>query len=317
MYDDALSSGLSAALGEEKTKDIFSLALGNLPPKGEAEIVLKLCGEMPIDKESGVARFSLPTVLKPRYTPAGSTDPLAAIGGEGGQVEKGSAPAVSSFNIVVDRAEGVSSITSPTHDITTSQREHGCTEVSLSKGDPPGKDLVILVKYKDPNTPRASVEKEKEEKGNELMSNPAVMLEFFPKFASLQAACEFLFVIDRSGSMQGAYINSARETLVLFLKSIPPGCYFNIIGFGSSYEHLFPSSAPYNQTNLDKGMKHAQNLSADLGGTELLRPLQYAFEQKSIAGLPRQIFVLTDGSVSNTDNCINLTRKNVHTARYV
>ncbi len=314
MYDDALSSGLSAALGEEKTKDIFSLALGNLPPKGEAEIVLKLCGEMPVDKESEAARFSLPTVLKPRYTPEGSTDPLAAIGGEGSQVVKGSAPAVSSFNIIVDRADGVSSITSPTHDISTSPKD-GCTDVSLTKEGTLDKDLVILVQYKEPHTPRALVEKGKEEKGNELMSNPAVMLEFFPKFTSPQAACEFLFVVDRSGSMQGAYINSAKETLVLFLKSIPPGCYFNIIGFGSSFEHLFPISVPYNQTNLDKAMKHAQSLSANLGGTELLRPLQYAFEQKTIPGLPRQVFVLTDGSVSNTSNCINLTKKNVHTAR--
>ena len=315
MYDDALSSGLTAALGEEKTKDIFSLALGNLPPKGEADIVLKLCGEMPLDKETEAARFSLPTVLKPRYTPVGSTDPLAAIGGEGGQVEKGSAPAMSSFGIVVDGADEVSSITSPTHGIDTALNDKGGSDVTLSDKGPLVKDLVILVQYKNPHVPRAIVEKGVEKKGSQLMSDQAVMLEFFPKFTSFQAACEFLFVVDRSGSMQGAYINSAKETLVLFLKSIPPGCYFNIIGFGSRYEHLFPSSIPYNQSNLDKAMKHANKLSADLGGTELLRPLEYVFDQKPVSGLPRQVFVLTDGSVSNTDACIRLTKKNVHVAR--
>ena len=40
MYDDALASGLTAALGEEKSGDIFSLALGNLPPRWEWPVVL-------------------------------------------------------------------------------------------------------------------------------------------------------------------------------------------------------------------------------------------------------------------------------------
>ena len=316
MYDDALSSGLTAALGEEKSGDIFSLALGNLPPKGEAELILKLVGELPLDTESEAVRFSLPTVLKPRYTPAGSSDPLAQIGGEASQVEKSSAPAVSSFSLNVAESDDVTSVTSPTHGINTVIKD-GSVEVTLTDLGPLDKDVVVLVHYKDPHTPRATVEEGRMEGGNELMSNPAVMLDFFPKFSSLQAACEFVFIVDRSRSMSGTYINSAKDTLILFLKSIPPGCYFNIIGFGSRYEHLFPKSVPYNQTNLDKAMGHAQGLRADLGGTELLSPLEFVFGQELLPGLPRQIFVLTDGSVSNTQACINVTKKNAHVARYV
>ena len=36
--------------------------------------------------------------------------------------------------------------------------------------------------------------------------------------------------------MNGSFIRSASEMLVLFLKSIPPRCSFNIIGFGSGYK---------------------------------------------------------------------------------
>uniref|UniRef100_A0A1X7TQ34 VIT domain-containing protein n=1 Tax=Amphimedon queenslandica TaxID=400682 RepID=A0A1X7TQ34_AMPQE len=81
-YDDAIASGMTAAIGEEKTQDIFSLSLGNLPPKGEAVLILKLVEELPLEGES--VRFSLPSVLKPRYTPSGSTDPLAPIPATGG-----------------------------------------------------------------------------------------------------------------------------------------------------------------------------------------------------------------------------------------
>ena len=50
MYDDALASrGLTAALGEEKSGDIFSLALGNLPPQADAELQLKMVSELPLE----------------------------------------------------------------------------------------------------------------------------------------------------------------------------------------------------------------------------------------------------------------------------
>ena len=31
-----------------------------------------------------------------------------------------------------------------------------------------------------------------------------------------------------------------QDTLLLLLKSLPMGCYFNIYGFGSNYESFFP-----------------------------------------------------------------------------
>ena len=115
--------------------------------------------------------------------------------------------------------------------------------------------------------------------------------------------------------MRGSYIKSARETLMLFLKSISEGSYFNIVGFGSSYELLFPQSVAYSQESLDKAVSHTQSVDADLGGTELLPPLQHIFGMKTLSGRPRQIFVLTDGSVSNTQACIQAVKKNIHSSR--
>lgn len=317
-YDDALASGFAAALGEEKSCDIFSISLGNLPPKSEAELHLKLVGELPIDAEGGV-RFALPSVLKPRYTPTGSTDPLDKVGGGAdiGQVQQASVPAVFNFKLHVLGADSVSQVTSPTHTIT-SATDSNSIHVSLGAGGPLDKDLVILVEFKEPHTPKAIPEAgDSKFSEDAFLGRPAVMLTFFPEFTSTRAACEFIFVVDRSGSMGGAYIKSARETLILFLKSIPPGCYFNIVGFGSRYQSLFPKSVPYNQENLDTAMTHTETMEADLGGTELLGPLQHIFKQPLLSGLPRQVFVLTDGSVSNTHACVQEVKNNVKFARYV
>ena len=314
MYDDALASGFSAALGLKKTGDIFSITLGNLLPKETAEVGLRLAGELPVDAEGGV-RFSLPTVLKPRYTPAGSTDPLAPVGSgsEGGQTTSASSPSVFSFSLEVGDEEGVAGVESPTHSISCERRE-GKVQVSLGDGGPLEEDLVIQVHYKEPHQPKAICERGVGEEG--VMGSPVVMLNFFPKFETTQAACEFIFLIDRSGSMHGSFIESARDTLTLFLKSLSPGCYFNILGFGSRFEHLFPQSVPYNQENLDTAVAHSESVEADLGGTELLSPLQHIFKQKVLPGLPRQVFVLTDGAVSNTAACIDEVKKNAKQARY-
>ncbi len=59
------------------------------------------------------------------------------------------------------------------------------------------------------------------------------------------AANEFIFILDRSGSMEGARIEQAKLALLIFLKSLPPGSYFNVVSFGSSYSQLFEQSQPY------------------------------------------------------------------------
>ena len=318
-YDDAIASGQSAALGEEKSGDVFSISLGNLPPQKEAEIQLQLVGELPIDAE-GRVRFSLPSTLKPRYTPTGSSDPLAPVPcGEGEQVEHAKVSGVYGFQLKVVDAGDIAEVTSPTYTLSVASDDSGeQLLVSLSEEKPLNKDMVILIKHKDPHTPKALVEGGVEAPGREntFMFSPAAMIMFFPEFADVEAACEFIFLVDRSGSMSGSYIRSASETLVLFLKSLPEGSFFNIIGFGSSYKKLFSNSVAYSQETLDKATAHAQKMQADLGGTELLTPLEHIFTSlKTLSGLPRQIFVLTDGSVSNTNACIQKVKQNIHNAR--
>ena len=104
--------------------------------------------------------------------------------------------------------------------------------------------VTILIGYKDPHELMAIVEVPIEGSKTREMKNSAVMLYF----SSIGAACEFIFVVDHSGSMDGPYIKSTAETLILFLKIIPEGCCFNIISFVSrhTYESFFPTLQPRN-----------------------------------------------------------------------
>lgn len=126
---------------------------------------------------------------------------------------------------------------------------------------------------------------------------------------------EFIFLIDCSGSMGGSSIQAASDTLITCIKSLPLGSYFNVIAFGSNFKHLFHTSSEYTKWSVDKAIQFASSLQASLGGTELLEPLRWIFKQERHGSLAKQIFIVTDGGVNNTQHLLNTVRKNKHQAR--
>ncbi|KPP75063.1 hypothetical protein Z043_105722 [Scleropages formosus] len=79
----------------------------------------------------------------------------------------------------------------------------------------------------------------------DILHNPVAMLNFCPDLKAMTSDLrkvqgEFVFLIDRSGSMSG-------DAMVVVLKSLVPACLFNIIGFGSTFKTLFPTSQSYGE----------------------------------------------------------------------
>ncbi|CAF4615250.1 unnamed protein product, partial [Rotaria magnacalcarata] len=65
-------------------------------------------------------------------------------------------------------------------------------------------------------------------------------------------------------------ISYVREAMVVFLRSLPIDCHFNIIRFGSNYESLFEESTViYNEENVKKAEQLIEKMEANMGGTEL------------------------------------------------
>ncbi|XP_059187475.1 von Willebrand factor A domain-containing protein 5A-like isoform X2 [Centropristis striata] len=314
-YDDALSSGRQAFLLEEsdQSPDIFSMSVGSLPPGESASIRLEYVTELAVQADEGL-RFCLPAVLNPRYQPRGS---------EGNPVQVTSVPASLvpyslSFSARVSSARPVSKVESscPLDPLQYLNTEQTQATVKLSAGHKFDRDVELLIYYKDAHQPTAVVEAgQASAKPGTLMGDPVVMLSLYPEFpqavmSSVASCGEFVFLLDRSGSMQGERMKSARDTLLLLLKSLPMGCYFNIISFGSRYEHIFPKSVEYSQQTMEEALKKVEEMEANLGGTEILRPLEHIYSQSCIPNQPRQLFVFTDGEVGNTKEVINQVKKN-------
>lgn len=56
-------------------------------------------------------------------------------------------------------------------------------------------------------------------------------------------------------------------------------------------------------------------MSADMGGTEIYHPLESLLKEKVIEGYPRNVFLLTDGGVSNTEGIIAMVGKSTKYSR--
>lgn len=107
----------------------------------------------------------------------------------------------------------------------------------------------------------------------------------------------------------------AKESLVDILKQLPEESYFNIISFGSNFQPMYPTSKKATGDVKEKTIIKIKEMSADMGGTEIFDPLSFVFESMELMeGFSRNIFLITDGGVSNTDQVIKLIAKNSNNA---
>uniref|UniRef100_A0A8C3F5T3 VWFA domain-containing protein n=1 Tax=Chrysemys picta bellii TaxID=8478 RepID=A0A8C3F5T3_CHRPI len=304
LYRDALAGGQS------------SCSLGNLPPGEEAALTLRYVCELPLEPD-GATRYLLPAMLRPRYTqiPQNQCGSLQVP-----QRFLWELPYTLSLSITLQLPHGIDRVLSNCSLTPLSYRAGNQTtaQVSLAQAPPWDRDMELLVHYAEPHKPSAVLEAGLPEvEPGSLMGDPAVMVTLLPSLLEAlpgqSLAGEFIFLLDRSGSMacpmdgldySAQRIDSAKETLVLLLKSLPLGCYFNIYGFGSWFESFYPQSVGYTQQTMAESLQRVQQLQADLGGTEILAPLQAIYRSPCLDGHPRQLFVFTDGEVRNAQDVI-------------
>ncbi|XP_029812836.1 von Willebrand factor A domain-containing protein 5A isoform X2 [Suricata suricatta] len=323
LYESAISHRRQAFLLEEDmcSRDVFCCNVGNLQPGSKVALTLKYVQELPLEVD-GALRYVLPAVLNPRYCSSGS--PVdSCLNMKTPIVPLDELPYAFSVTATVSSQHGIDRIQSncplrPTEYIGDKKTS---AQISLADGHKFDRDVELLIYYSEVHTPSVAVELGNPENNPDgLMKDPSAMVCFYPNIpeAEPSAICgEFVFLMDCSGSMHCPIskqdksqlrIEAAKETLILLLKSLPINCYFNIYRFGSSFEAFFPNSVKYSQDTMEEALKRVKLMRADLGGTEILTPLQIIYREPSIPGHPLQLFVFTDGEVTDTFSIIKEVR---------
>ena len=119
----------------------------------------------------------------------------------------------------------------------------------------------------------------------------------------------FIFLIEQSE----APINMASKVLRLFLQSLPAKSYYQIIGFGSSYQKYDETPKECTQENIIKSLEIIDNLRADLGRTDIYAPLNHIYSSHELYDkikLPKNIFLLTKERIQDKKETLDLIYKN-------
>ncbi|PAA85400.1 hypothetical protein BOX15_Mlig020897g2, partial [Macrostomum lignano] len=303
-YRAAVDAGYSAALASEVdgSADLMECYLGNVAAKAKVKIEMSSVVELEtpsIDKVS----LTIPRVLVPRYEPEESRlDKFASSGPS----QTAAQPWLSGLKLR-GKVNGLPNL----RNVKCNQGQlKWLSERSEFEVEQLGSDCDIeLVAEFEPPVSGAVMTRETGSAGSEsafLRQEIAQFTAFLDESQARDSAQkEFIIVVDRSGSMSGRNIRSAQEALLLFLKSLPSGCKFNVVSFGSSFTQLFSSSQNYSQQSLAEAVRLQEAMRADMGGTEILPALRWSFDNRDPT-CQLMLFLLTDGEVSNTDQVKDL-----------
>jgi Ca-activated chloride channel family protein len=325
-YVRAKREGRKASLVEQERPNIFTTSVTNLGPGETVEIAITYQDDVPYDQ----GRFSLrfPMVVGPRYIPGGEganqidesgwttaprgvTDadrispPIAAPG-------DGVTHPVS-INVRLDTGFRLEAIRSPSHPVDVEARPRRIYEIGLQTGAAPAdSDFILEWTPVVGDRPTAALFHENWEGEDYAL---VMVMPPSPKLAErARLSRETIFVIDTSGSMDGASIIQARNALDLAVSRLRPEDSFNIIRFDSTFSKLYPESRQAHAQSIDEARQWVSQLRAR-GGTEMQAALGAALTQDAERSAVRQVIFITDGAVGNEASLFQTIRDRLGRSR--
>jgi Ca-activated chloride channel family protein len=314
-YERALDQGKRAGLLEKERDDVFTIQVGNLPPGEEVEVLLQYSESLPF-LDSGTTELRIPLVVAPRYIP-GNPLPRGEVG-DGVEndtdlvpdasriapprLAHGSNPGISlSIGVdILNLTTGVADLCCSQHAVQT-QSKNGVFHVSLSQEDELlNRDFVLRWRTASEKIQSTLLVHQEEDGGTVGMLSVVP-----PKQKFSQTPRDVVFLLDRSGSMEGVKMVSAARACTALLGSLNPADRFCIVAFDNDVE-WFPGEKAFvfaDETGREKGQKYLRAIQAR-GGTEMFNAftnaLQVVQERKHSEEKRVSIFVLiTDGQVGD------------------
>ncbi|GAA3208892.1 VIT domain-containing protein [Nonomuraea helvata] len=314
-YDQALREGRRAAIAEEDRPDVFTIRVGNILP-GE-RVSVRLTMSQPLPYEDGAAMFRFPLVVAPRYIPGSPIDGPPA--GDGAAPDTDAVPDASrisppvllpgfpdpvrlSLRATVDAAGlELRELASSLHVV----EEEGHT-VRLRPGERLDRDFILRLSFD------ASTSLQLDGRGTFALTVVP------PPLQSTRTPRDLVLVLDRSGSMGGWKMVTARRAAARIVDTLTEQDRFAVLTFDSVVEEAFEGLVEASDRNRYRAVEHLARVDAR-GGTELLEPLRRAIALLGARGERERVVVLvTDGQVGNEDQILEqvggaLSAMRVHT----
>ncbi|HXU70788.1 MAG TPA: VIT and VWA domain-containing protein [Polyangia bacterium] len=298
-YEKAKAEGHTAALTEQERPNLFTQSVANIPPGESVEVVIRYVHEVKFD--DGRYQFHFPTTIGPRYNPThGMTDaarvspPVVAPG----------VRSAHDIDIVVTLgpSDAFTDVAAKSHRImTAADPELGKRIVTLGDGDHvPNKDFILSWRPAG-KEPEARVLTARDHGDDYLMMFVQPPADVAPEMVRPK---EMVFLIDRSGSMWGEPLDTAKAVIVKALEKMGPEDTFQLIAFDSTTESMSPTSLPNTRDNIAAAERWIANLRGG-GGTEMLAGIRAALDQSYDPKRLRMVVFCTDGFIGNEKEIID------------
>ncbi|KAG1730069.1 hypothetical protein EDB19DRAFT_1741522 [Suillus lakei] len=294
-FQSALDAGKTAGLVEWVTDDIFTISIGSIPAREKVTARLTFVMDLLDEGRRDQVRLQLPMAIAERY----GEPPVAML-----DASAANEKTLVKIAVDVQTSEKIQEIRSPTHPTITYKRYKSRTgrkserrmSVTWSSTTFLDTDFVLTVHALGLDKPRCFAEVDPR-------GTIAMQLSFVPKFKMPPLdSQEYIFVVDRSGSMSGAPMETAKRTLEMLLHLLPDSqTTFNIFSFGSEVDGLWGKSASFDQSGMRHAISSIRGMEANYGGTEIARALQFALASRN-RDRPTAMFVLTDGDIHSSAN---------------
>jgi Ca-activated chloride channel family protein len=269
IYDDIVRQMRDPALLEYIDRGAFRVSIYPIQARGEKRIQLEYSEVLKYD--SGLCKYVYPL-----------------------NTEKFSAKPIPSVTVSVDIKSGkpIKSVYSPSHEVDIRRQSDNAVKLSYEVSNvKPDKDFVMYYTVSDKEFGLNLISyKESDEDG-------FFMLLIAPKYETTSEDViekDVIFVLDKSGSMQGEKIDQAKNALKFCVKSLKDKDRFGIIVFSTDVDELDNALLTATKANIDKAERFIDKLEAT-GGTDINDALLLAIKKQPDPNRPKIIVFLTDG----------------------
>ena len=290
VYEAAKNAGHAAALLDQERPNIFTQSVANIMPGSTVQIIISYV--QTLKSESSDFEFVFPMVVGPRYLgnasdPEKISPPITPKGTRTGtNIE---------LTVNIDAGAKIQEFKSVLHEVKTSRSGENRLRVSLKRADEiPNRDFIL----------RYSVATEGVKDG--FIAHMGDKGGFFTLFlmppkeptATQVAPKEVIFVMDQSGSQSGFPIEKSRELTLKLLKKLGPADTFNVYGFNTTVNALWPEPKLNTTSNIAAAEQFIRKLEAN-GGTNLREGAIAALQHQTDPDRLRLVIFNTDGYVGD------------------
>ncbi|XP_043929229.1 protein mono-ADP-ribosyltransferase PARP4 isoform X2 [Protopterus annectens] len=304
-YRQAIKEGHGAYLMDQDAPDVFTVSVGNLPPKATVLIKISYITEL-TQNVSGVM-FQMPGAVAPFQRDSACNEntqdtvqtvcvtDTEKIGGL-------------SVELSIEMPYNIENIVCWSHKI---QMKKTLTKAVVSMQTTNNEqDFILYIRMNGYYVPRMWVEKHPDEESE------ACLVVFCPehhtnKTESVQDSdfTEFIILLDCSSSMSGSAHHQAKQ-IALYALSFIYNLKVNVITFGSGYKELF--SYPQDTSKEQKEVEEfIENAKPTMGNTDLWRPLRMLNLLPPSKGI-RNILLISDGYIQNESLTLKLIKNVKH-----